>query len=432
LRIERKNMVSKIRSLSQGFKKTPIVKIPEDWKVVKLGNISALRNNIVKPERKGVIKFVGLEHIDPGKTKIRDYYSDLNIKSSKFQFYAGDILYGKLRPYLDKAVIIEFNGICSTDLIVINSNRFMTLQKYLIYLFHSKGFINYAISNTSGTNHPRTSWKAIANFKFGLPPLPEQQKIAEILSTVDKAIEKVDEAIKKTQKLKKGIMQELLNKGIGHKEFNDSEIGRIPKEWGVYKLGDISIEVHRYPTYYNINYVTEGVREIRGQLIKKSGALETDLAKYRCISQETSRRFPRTIVKKGDFVMSVRGTMGKIAIIPDIFEGSNITANLMRISLNQIKCYSNFYKYVFLSAKFQEELNLLSSQTTIKTIQAPKLKSIKLPLPPITEQQKIAEILSTVDSRLEILRKRKGKLERVKKGLMNDLLTGRKRVRLDS
>ncbi len=410
---------------SKNFKLTKIEMIPKEWEIVGLGNIvevyDSKRIPLSKMERreiKGIYPYCGANGII-------DYINDY-IFDGEFVLLAEDG--GSYNKFGKTAYLMSGKFWVNNHAHILNARKGTTTNLFLLNVLNFFDLNPYIV----GSTRTKMNQEQMRRIKLPLPPLPEQQKIAEILSTVDKAIEKVDEAIKKTQKLKKGIMQELLNKGIGHKEFNDSEIGRIPKEWGVYKLGDISIEVHRYPTYYNINYVTEGVREIRGQLIKKSGALETDLAKYRCISQETSRRFPRTIVKKGDFVMSVRGTMGKIAIIPDIFEGSNITANLMRISLNQIKCYSNFYKYVFLSAKFQEELNLLSSQTTIKTIQAPKLKSIKLPLPPITEQQKIAEILSTVDSRLEILRKRKGKLERIKKGLMNDLLTGRKRVKLDA
>ena len=423
-------MVSKIRSLSQGFKKTPIVKIPEDWEVVKLGNISALRNNIVKPERKGVIKFVGLEHIDTGKTKIRDYCSDLNIKSSKFQFYAGDILYGKLRPYLDKAVIIEFNGICSTDLIVINSNRFMTLQKYLIYLFHSKGFINYAISNTSGTNHPRTSWKAIANFKFGLPPLPEQQKIAEILSTVHKAIEKVDEAIKKTQRLKKGLMHELLTKGIGHKEFKETEIGRIPKEWEIKKIINLfdvqtgttpSTKKQEYWKDGNINWITPSdMSKLHGKLFIKNSE--------RKITEKGRKLSNLTLMPSGSIIISTRAPVGYVVIIERKATFNQGCKGL--IPKNKGEINSEFYAYYLISKK--RVLENSSGGSTFKELAKNILENFIIPLPPITEQQKIAEILSTVDSRLEILRKRKGKLERIKKGLMNDLLTGRKRVKLDA
>jgi type I restriction enzyme S subunit len=209
------------------------------------------------------------------------------------------------------------------------------------------------------------------------------------------------------------------------KEFKDTEIGRIPQEWKIRKLGDddIALEIYRYPTYYNVEYVSNGVPEIRGELIRENGELETDLTKYRYISYETSKRFPRTILKEGDFVISVRGTMGKIAVVPKLLEGSNITANLMRISLNPSNCYPGFFKQVFLSQKFQKVLNLLSPQTTIKTIQAPRLKSIKLPLPPLQEQKAIAKVLNNFDNLIETINKQIKTFERIKKGLTKKYLT---------
>jgi len=417
----------KIRSASQylGFKQTPIGKIPEDWEVVKLGNISAQRNDIVKPEQKGVIRFVGLEHIDPGKTNIRDYCSDLNIKSSKFQFSAGDILYGKLRPYLDKAVITDFDGICSTDLIVINSNRSKTFQKFLIHLVHSKDFINYAISNTSGTNHPRTSWKAIANFKFGLPPLPEQQKIAEILATVDEVIEKVDEAVKKTQRLKKGLMQELLTNGIGHKEFKDTEIGRIPKEWDIEKLEDISLNTlgGGTPSTSNAEYWD-------GEIAWMTSAHISDReisTGQRYITEQGLKNSSSSVVPKDNLIIATRVGIGKAAINKiDI----SISQDLTGVIINKNKSIPEFLYWMLIKNK--NNIKSLAQGSTIKGILREELMKIKIPLPPLSEQQKIAEILGTVDSRMEMLRKRKGKIERIKKGLMNDLLTGRKRVKLDS
>ena len=205
--------------------------------------------------------------------------------------------------------------------------------------------------------------------------------------------------------------------------FKETPIGRIPKDWNITRLGDIAVEVYRYPTYYSIKYVDSGRPEVRGKLIGQDGELEEDLSKYRFISKETSQRFSRTILQEGDFVLSVRGTMGKVAMIPSFLEGANITANLMRISLDPSYCYPAFFKYIFLSEKFRKTLNLLSSQTTIKTIQAPVLKSIRIPLPSLSEQQKIAEILSTVYEAIQKVDEIIVKTERLKEGLMQELLT---------
>ena len=192
------------------FKKTELGEIPEEWRVVRLGEVCTRRNEIVQPKGDGKYKFIGLEHIESGRIKISNYGSDKEVKSSKFKFYPGDILYGKLRPYLDKAVIADFEGICSTDLLVLTTKIDETLPEFLIYVIHSKGFINYAIATTSGTNHPRTSWKAISKYKFGLPPLEEQKQIAEILSTVDRRLELLRQKRGKLERVKRGLMKDLL------------------------------------------------------------------------------------------------------------------------------------------------------------------------------------------------------------------------------
>lgn len=213
-------------------------------------------------------------------------------------------------------------------------------------------------------------------------------------------------------------MQELQKSRKGYKV---TEIGEIPIDWKDITLADISEEIYRYPTYYNINYVNDGVPEVRGELLKEDGILEKDRSKYRFISGQTSNRFARTILKKDDFVLSVRGTIGKVAIVHKEMEGANITANLIRISPKRSLIYPLFLKYCLISEPFQTVLNNLSPQTTIKTIQAPLLKSIKLPVPFLEEQKKIASILSKVDE----LNQKTGRIilqtQRLKKGLMQKL-----------
>jgi type I restriction enzyme S subunit len=191
------------------LKESEVGRVPEEWEVGRLGDACHQRNEITMPSGKGENKFVGLEHINPGEIGIHNYQLDTEVKSSKFRFHRGDILYGKLRPYLDKAVIADFEGICSTDLLVL-TNTDKALAEFLIYLIHSNKFIQNSISATSGTNHPRTSWKEISKFKFGLPPLPEQRRIAEILSAADRKLELERRRKEKLERVKQGLMNDLL------------------------------------------------------------------------------------------------------------------------------------------------------------------------------------------------------------------------------
>jgi len=207
-------------------------------------------------------------------------------------------------------------------------------------------------------------------------------------------------------------------------KYKSTPIGKIPVDWELVRLEDICEEIYRYPTYYNIKYVEQdGVPEVRGELIRINGELSSDPSEYRYISKETSANFPRTILHEGDFVLSVRGTMGKIGYISSLLENANMTANLMRISPNRNKVYPLWLKQFLLSDFFQKRLEEASSATTIKTIKAPELKAIELPLPLLSEQKKIAEILTIVDEAIEKTAQVIEKTKEVKKGLMQKLLT---------
>jgi len=192
------------------YKDTPIGKTPKTWQTAELGGVCNQRSEIIQPSREGTNIFIGLEHITSGEVTTHSYSSDLDIRSSKFRFYPKDILYGKLRPYLDKAVLVDFDGISSTDLLVLTAQKEKALPEFLIYVLHSSEFIKHAIATTTGTNHPRTSWKAISKFEFGLPQPSEQQRIAEILFAVNKKLDLERKEKARLERVKRGLMDLLL------------------------------------------------------------------------------------------------------------------------------------------------------------------------------------------------------------------------------
>jgi type I restriction enzyme S subunit len=262
-----------------------------------------------------------------------------------------------------------------------------------------------------------------------LPPLPEQRKIAEILSTVDKAIQKVDEAIAKTERLKKGLMQELLTKGIGHEKFKDTEIGRIPVEWEVVKLGDlINIMSGQYFSYKEFS--DGGVKCLK---IDNVGFGEILWDTITFLPEIYLKKYPELVLQAGDVVMAlnrpiINGNL-KIGLLKKSDVPSLLYQRVGKVIFKENKLNKHFFFFFSMSHYFMNQINKLLVGTDQPYIRTPILLKMKIPLPPLKEQQKIAEILSTVDKSLELERKRKEKLERIKKGLMNDLLTGRIRVR---
>ncbi|RLE70668.1 MAG: hypothetical protein DRJ37_06190 [Thermoprotei archaeon] len=256
------------------------------------------------------------------------------------------------------------------------------------------------------------------NVSLYVAPLVEREEVDvkalwEEVKAIDREIEAVEERIE-------GYLREAL---VPVRKLRETNIGSLPEDWNIMKLGELLAECYRYPTYYKIEYKSKGVPEIRGELLLEDGSIDTNPDRLRYISDETAKKFPKVRVKEGDLVLSVRGTMGKVGYVPKELEGAVITANLMRLSPNRKRVYPKFLMYYLLSDPFRRMLNILSPRTTVKTIQVSILKSIPVPLPPLDEQKRIAEVLSTVDEAISLSRKAIEAIRALRDALMAELLT---------
>ena len=194
---------------SEPRKQTEIGEIPESWEVIQLKEVASLRRENVNPENNQNLNFVGLEHIDSGDSSLKRWGDASEMKSAKNRFYSDDVLYGKLRSYLDKAVIVEMEGICSTDILVVTTNT-KTVPRFLVNLLHCPAFINHAVSTSTGISHPRTSWNSLEKFTFALPPLTEQGVIANVLQTIDEKTAALEKEVEHIDELFHTMLEELM------------------------------------------------------------------------------------------------------------------------------------------------------------------------------------------------------------------------------
>ena len=179
--------------------------------VVQLKEIANLRREKVQPKNSSKnLNFVGLKHIDSGVSILKRWGDASEVKSTKARFYPNDVLYGKLRPYLDKAVIAEMEGICSADILVFTANSKM-IPRFLVYLLHSHPFRNHAIATSSGITLPRTSWNALGEFTFTLPSLTEQEQIVSEIerhfSAADEVEATIEAELKRAERLRQSILK---------------------------------------------------------------------------------------------------------------------------------------------------------------------------------------------------------------------------------
>jgi len=299
----------------------------------------------------------------------------------------------------------------------------------LFYVFNAIQLIKLK----PGSEHKRFWISEYTKLPIPLPPLPEQRKIAEILETVDNAIEKTDKIIEKYKRIKQGLMQDLLTKGIDENgnirnekthKFKDSPLGRIPGEWGVVRLGEIS-RVKRGASPRPIDdpiYFTEerkGRGWVRIEDVAKSNKYLKETRQYLSKFGESKS----VKVEIGEVIMSICATIGKPIIInmpACIHDGFVVFKNLFG------KMDKHFLYYLIVSK--EQEIEKLGQTGTQGNLNSTIVSNFLIPLPPLPEQQRIAEILSQIDQTIEKEQQYKEKLKRIKQGLMEDLLTGKVRV----
>ena len=391
------------------FKKTPIGEIPEDWRVVRLGEVIILKNG-ARP---------------------------ITMENGRYPVYGANGIMGYTSKYLidqDFTIIIGRVGASgeihlASGKIWISDNAIYSEKydvkkvypPYLLYLLKHKRLSKFA----SKTTHPIITQTFLKSFKIPLPPLSEQKKIAEILRTVDEAIGKTDLAIEKTERLKRGLMQRLLTKGIKHERFKKTEFGEIPEEWRVVKLKNIAKEFISGGTPFTKNpeYWNGNIPWIRSVHLTNYYIDESSIEQY--ITEKGLKNSSAKIVPKRNVIVATRVGIGKSAVnLIDVAINQDLTG----IILDKSQVDPFFLVWYLQMPKILRLFESFSRGTTIKGIPQKHLRELYIPLPPLPEQKKITEILITVDKKLEFLKKRKEKLERIKKGLMKDLLTGRRRV----
>jgi type I restriction enzyme S subunit len=306
---------------------------------------------------------------------------------------------------------------------------------FLFYFLKFNGKKFEALS--AGSTFKAIRRREIENYPTPLPPLPEQRRIVSILSTVDEAIQRVDEAIARTERLKRGLMQRLLTRGIGHREFRFSkELGcEIPKEWEVVRFKNIC-EFKRGFSYRSDQIIKNVVAKIRFITIndlEKEGGLKRTAEKI--YLKEEVDADPTFFLNGGD-VLIANTDMSKGFIIgaPLLIENTEseklvYSMDLTKLIFDKSAIYSKFLFHLLKYEAIRRKMKTFAQGTNVLHLNHDLVRSLKIPLPPLPEQRRIAEILSTIDKKLELERNRKTKLERIKRGLMSDLLNGKKRVK---
>jgi len=209
-------------------------------------------------------------------------------------------------------------------------------------------------------------------------------------------------------------------------KFKDSPLGRIPEEWEVVELGKVGNVKggKRLPKGEDFAEIETPHPYIRLVDIKE---LRVNLNSVKYLKKQTWSKIKRYNISKDDIMISIAGTVGLVALIPRELDGANLTENAAKIA--DIRGFNKqFLAYYLSSWKVQKQINSLLGVVAQPKLALFRIKQIKIPCPSLPEQRRIASILSKIDETIEREQRYKAKFERIKQGLMEDLLTGRIRV----
>lgn len=325
---------------------------------------------------------------------------------------AGDILFCVRGSTTGRMNIADQKYCLGRGLAAIRGNKEGN-TRFIYYLINH--YIDNFLAFSAGSTFPNVSRDNIAAVCLPLPPLIEQKKIAEILSTVDEHISETEGLIEKTKTLKQGMMQRLLTKGIGHTEFKETEIGRIPASWEVLGLERAAkIIMGQSPNSGSYNTTGKGLPFYQG---KADFGDKYPITRVWC-SESIKIAPPDSIL------ISVRAPVGSINLSQ---VKSCIGRGLAAIVVEDARTRAYLYFYLqFFASKFEK----VSQGSTFTAINSGDLYGFLVATPCIAEQEKISSMLSEIDAQIDAYKCKLDTLTRLKSGLMQQLLTGRIRVKV--
>lgn len=342
-------------------------------------------------------------------------------KSKYLRVLPGDIAYNTMRMWQGVSGKSDNEGIVSPAYTICIPKKAI-LPEYVKHLFKLDLLVRVFHRNSQGLVDDTLNMKFnnFSRIKVKIPPLPEQKKIASILTSVDRVTSKTRGQIKKIIDLKKGMMTKLLTVGIGHAEFMDSPVGKIPKNWKVYNVATF-IQQRKEKGNETLPIYS---------VLLNGGMVARSTIDRRLLSE--LKASDNLKVRKGDLVYNMmRMWQGASGIAP---VDCLVSPAYVVTKPNTDIVDSDFLGYLVKSLHGIRLLHRYSYGITGDRLRLyfDSFEKIKFALPPVAEQKQIVQVLKSVDNRLEKKVTKLAQTKSLKKALMNDLLTGKVRVNTTS
>jgi type I restriction enzyme S subunit len=431
--------------------------LPKGWVKTTLGEIVEPSRERALPAEFPAMRYVGLEHIEPQTMRLLGHGDARDARSSSMRFSKGDVLYGKMRPYLNKVWVAEFDGLCSAEFLVFPKLDGLNSQ-FLAIRLNAEDFVTFANGQVSG-ERPRVDFQKLAPFSILLPPAVEQERIVAKLDAALTRMANAEKAAQSALQRLEGHRASVLHAAVtgeltrawrkAHLKNKKAkpETGEVLLQcllaarrarWEETELKRLSvsgkapkddkwksrypeptppkpIDLHELPSgwcWASIEQLLRGVDGMAYGVLKPGPLVENGVPMLRVmdimqdghiakenvyrISANLAEEFKRTRLEAGDVLLSVMGTVGRTAVVPESMTGGNVNRAIAVLKLIDPR-FAEFLHMVLMSPLLQGRFSSEKLGTAQQRINLADLRRFAIPLPPANEQN---EIIREVDRRL--------------------------------
>ena len=373
---------------------------------VRLADLCELVRESVKPGEHPDALYIGLEHLASGRLVRTGGRQASDMLSTASAFKPRDVLYGKLRPYLDKAVLADKPGVCTTELLVLRAKEDVN-PRFLAAVVHLPSFLEYAVAGTTGVQHPRTSWAHTREFEFPAFTPRQQQQVADLLWLVHEAISRSETLVEECQALKRAAMQTLFTRGLRGEPQKHTDIGPVPESWEL-------IPCNR------IFKLTSGRKRPSTLSEKPNGERPFPVLGGNGVMGFTDKWYldaPQTLVigRVGEYCGAVHVASGKVWITDNALYAKEWVKNDA-----ELRFVGAFLEYF--------DLNRFKRTAGQPLVTQGLINEHCIPLPDLSEQREIVAILDAIDRKIDLHRRKRATLDDLFKSLLHQLMTGEIRV----
>jgi len=423
--------------------------VPVHWQTKRLKNAVQLRDRKVESDSDEPVPYIGMENIESWTGRILPIDSEVVPAGTANAFEKKHTLFGKLRPYLAKACNPEFNGLCSTELLVLESAELD--RRNLLYSLLSDGFIKLIDSSTFGSKMPRANWEFIGNCVVPIAPPDEQRAIADFLDRetvrLDTLVGKKRELIERLKEKRTALISRTVTRGLPPTaapaagldpkpklKRSDSEwLGDIPAHWQATRVGFVVTKIGsgKTPRGGAEVYQSEGVMLIRSQNVYDEGLRLDDVA---YIAKEIDQEMAGTRVVEGDVLINITGaSLGRCATVPAKLAAANVNQHVCIVRPARTKVIANFLQRALVAQSVKAQIFADETGSSREGLNFQQVRNLSIARPPIGEQRAIAEYLDHETAKLDRMMEKVeaviAKLQEYRTALITAAVTGKIDVR---